>query len=87
MKWQKLIKDVCGTGLSVANVARKANAGVSTIADLASGATKEPRYSLGVRLIELHRETVPAIEYDESRIDVISCNGGDGEHYSQAGKQ
>lgn len=35
-------------------MARKAGAGVSTLADLATGKTKEPRHTLGVNLLRLH---------------------------------
>lgn len=36
------------------DLARKVEAGVSTLADLATGKTTEPRHSLGVLLLQLH---------------------------------
>lgn len=51
--WPTIISDL-NAALGRAELARKAGAGVSTLADLATGKTKEPRHTLGVKLLKLH---------------------------------
>lgn len=42
--------------LGRAELAEAVEAGVSTLADLSTGKTSDPRHSLGVRLLALHRK-------------------------------
>jgi hypothetical protein len=53
--WPTIISDLQAAWGRI-ELARKAGAGVSTLADLATGKTKEPRHTLGVRLLKLHAQ-------------------------------
>ena len=51
--WPTIISDLQAAH-GRAELARIAGAGASTLADLATGKTKEPRHTLGVKLLKLH---------------------------------
>jgi transcriptional regulator with XRE-family HTH domain len=57
MDWTKLIAEIQERGLSQPQIAAKCECAQSTVSDLASGTTKEPRHSLGEALKALHYET------------------------------
>ena len=60
MNWEEIIIDLNRSGLSCEKIAQRVGCGgATTIHGLKSGATKEPRYSLGARLLTLHRITEP----------------------------
>ena len=60
MDWKNIIKQAqTRNSLTQAELAQKADCSQSCIADLARGRTIEPRYSLGLRLIDL-ANTQPA---------------------------
>lgn len=52
--WPTIISDLQAAH-GRAELARIAGAGASTLADLATGKTKEPRHTLGVKLLQLHK--------------------------------
>lgn len=54
--WPRVITDIRGSGLMVKTIARKVGIAPATLHDLASGATREPCYSVGVRLLELREK-------------------------------
>lgn len=56
--WPKIILSLRGAGLSRPAIARKAGVAPNTISAYQSGQTREPPYSVGVRLIELHQKAV-----------------------------
>lgn len=58
MDWTKLIAEIQKCGLSQPQIAAKCECAQSTISDLASGTTKEPRHSLGEALRALHYEKI-----------------------------
>jgi transcriptional regulator with XRE-family HTH domain len=53
MKWKNYIAEIVQKGLSQSQIAIRAGCGQTTISDLASGKTQEPRYSLGVALLQI----------------------------------
>lgn len=53
MNWQKIIQRLARKGYTLADLCRLCKAGHGTIHDLANGRTKEPRWGLGNRLLEL----------------------------------
>ena len=58
MNWAELISRLQEAGLSQPQIARRCGCAQSTISDLASGNTKDPRFSIGKALVEL-AETKP----------------------------
>jgi transcriptional regulator with XRE-family HTH domain len=60
MDWKQLIAEIQARGLSQQQIATKCKCTQSTISDLASGTTGQPRYSLGEALRALHFETTTA---------------------------
>lgn len=54
--WPRVIADIRGNGLMVKAIARKVGIAPTTLHDLASGATREPCYSVGMRLLELREK-------------------------------
>jgi hypothetical protein len=52
--WMTIVSDLLDA-MGRAGLAQASGAGVSTLADLASGKTTEPRHALGVRLLALHK--------------------------------
>lgn len=57
--WPTIVNDLTDTGMTRAELAAAVKAGVSTLADLATGSSGEPRHALGVRLLKLHARRVP----------------------------
>lgn len=51
--WPKVIDEIRGQGMMVKAIASKAGIAATTLHDLYSGATKEPCYSVGVRLLDM----------------------------------
>lgn len=51
MQWKDYIATLIKLGVTKSQIAKQALCGTATISDLASGKTREPRYSLGVALI------------------------------------
>lgn len=64
MNWKIVIADIQRHGqMTQPQIAEKVGCGQATISDLVNGATKQPRYPLGVALVELlksvsHNDTV-----------------------------
>lgn len=56
MNWADLIFRLQEAGLSQPQIARRCGCAQSTISDLASGTTKDPRFSIGKALVELASE-------------------------------
>jgi len=56
MNWPSLIQDLIGSGLTQAQIAARVDTGQSHISELYRGGRKQPGWSLGERLISLHRE-------------------------------
>lgn len=56
--WPSLITDLLESGLTRPELAERVGAGVSTINELARGATRDPRHTLGQRLLALHAERI-----------------------------
>lgn len=58
MDWKRLLEELNEAGLSQAKIAERCSASQAAVSDLLRGATKEPRYGLGSRLLLLHEEVV-----------------------------
>ena len=56
MDWKIIIKELRATGLTQHEIAEACETGQSHVSSLARGARLEPRWSLGERLLRLHRE-------------------------------
>ena len=54
MNWRDLIIDINRMGLSGAQIAERCGVAPTTINGLKNEQWEEPKYSLGVKLIELH---------------------------------
>ena len=59
MNWQKIIIDLCDSGLTQQEIAAKAGCAQTTVSELASGKTADPRFSLGQRLLAIARKRKP----------------------------
>lgn len=55
MDWKQLISDITQLGLSQADIATRTGIAASAISELATGKTKEPRWTTGQKLRALHR--------------------------------
>jgi hypothetical protein len=51
--WSRVIDEIRGDGTMVKDIARKAGIAPQTLHNIYTGATKEPCYSVGVRLLEM----------------------------------
>jgi transcriptional regulator with XRE-family HTH domain len=58
MDWKSLIADLKARGYTQPQIAAECKAGQATIAELATGVTKQPRYELGRALERLHRKAM-----------------------------
>lgn len=56
--WPQIIAEMRGEGLMLKAIARKVGAAPTTIGNLAQGVTREPCYSVGIKLLELHAQHV-----------------------------
>lgn len=52
MQWKDYIAAIFEKGISQSRLANLVGCGQTTISDLASGKTREPRYSLGIAILE-----------------------------------
>lgn len=61
MDWKIIIQELQAAGLTQHEIAEACETGQSHVSSLARGERLEPRWSLGERLLRLHRErTAPA---------------------------
>ena len=55
--WQTIIKEIkLASGLTQPEIANKCGCGQTTISELETGKTGDPRYTLGKSLLSLHRK-------------------------------
>lgn len=59
VNWPKIIEEIRGGGLMVKAIARRIQVAPNTVSAYASGQTKEPPYSVGVKLLELRAKVAP----------------------------
>ncbi len=57
--WQKLILNLRSAGLSTLMVSKRANMDAQTVTRFARGELKEPRFSQGLALLDLHLIACP----------------------------
>lgn len=77
MDWRIIIKQAqTRSGLTQTELAQKAHCSQSCIADLARGRTLEPRYSLGLRLLELANIQPAAPALAASGIETAAAGQG-----------
>lgn len=57
--WQQLILDMNGLGISCVGIAKRTGAAENTIRGLKGGYWNEPRYSLGAKLLAMHKLHCP----------------------------
>jgi lambda repressor-like predicted transcriptional regulator len=57
--WPRVIHEIRGAGLMLCAIARRVGVAPTTLGNLASGATREPCYSVGARLLELREKVSP----------------------------
>lgn len=57
--WKDVLKDLIDSGLTKADIAGKCDAGFTTVHDLARGKTTHPRWDLGLKIHNLHRQRCP----------------------------
>lgn len=58
MDWKRLLEQLNEAGWSQARIAERCQSSQAAVSDLLRGATKEPRFGLGSRLLALHREVL-----------------------------
>jgi predicted XRE-type DNA-binding protein len=56
--WTNLLRELTATGFTQKQIAERCGVAQSTISDLQRGASKEPSYQLGARLVAMHAEQV-----------------------------
>lgn len=57
MDWPNILKDLSERGLTQQQIAEKCGVAQGTVSDLARGESKNPSFSFGQALIDLHRAT------------------------------
>lgn len=55
MDWKQVISELISSGLTQCEIAKAAGVAQSAISELYTGKTTEPRYSTGLRLMQLRR--------------------------------
>lgn len=55
MDWKKIITDIMAAGITQPQIAKQCGCSQATVSELATGATSQPRYSLGAALLVLHK--------------------------------
>ncbi|WLW64284.1 hypothetical protein RA224_12905 [Achromobacter aegrifaciens] len=58
MNWKKLTQDLIASGLTQVEIANRVGCSQPTIAQLASGAQRDVRWTYGEKLRSLHRKVV-----------------------------
>lgn len=58
MDWKKLTQDLIASGLTQVEIANRVGCSQPTIAQLASGAQRDVRWTYGEKLRSLHRKVV-----------------------------
>lgn len=56
MDWKKLLSDLQAAGYTQTRIAERCEVSQSTVSDLARGATKQPSFDFGSRLLALKTE-------------------------------
>lgn len=56
--WQEKIRDMNVAGLSFREMCEELGCGLGTIGDLARGKTRDATYTLGVKIIALHKRVM-----------------------------
>lgn len=54
MDWKTLLKELDDAGFTQTRIAAHCGVAQSTVSDLARGASKEPSFAFGAKLVELH---------------------------------
>lgn len=57
--WPRVVNELRGQGLMLCAIARRVGVAPSTLGNLQAGLTREPCYSVGVRLLELRARIAP----------------------------
>jgi predicted XRE-type DNA-binding protein len=56
MNWTQIISEICeASGLNQSQIAQRTGIAKSSLSELLSGSTKEPRFSTGEKLLNMHR--------------------------------
>jgi transcriptional regulator with XRE-family HTH domain len=58
MDWKRLLEQLNEAGWSQARIAERCRSSQAAVSDLQRGATKDPRFGLGSRLLALHGEVL-----------------------------
>lgn len=59
MKWQTVITDIkAGLGITQAQLAKRIGVAQASISELERGVSKDPRYTTGSALMDLHRKAL-----------------------------
>jgi transcriptional regulator with XRE-family HTH domain len=69
MDWKQVIGDIVASGLTQSEIARRCDTGQGHISALLNGQYREPRFGLGKKLLDLHRQC-----------ELLRLNGGVQEH-------
>lgn len=56
--WPTLIQELNAADVSKSDISRQCDCGTSTVGDLSSGKVPDPRYSIGLNIVNLHRKLV-----------------------------
>ena len=68
LDWQRVVLNLRQQGLSAEAIARKVGMDADTLRHLARGETREPRFSKGCELLNLHERLCP----DEHRLERLT---------------
>jgi hypothetical protein len=61
--WPRVVNELRGQGMMLCAIDRRVGVAPSTLGNLAYGLTREPCYSVGVRLLELRARLATAPEH------------------------
>jgi hypothetical protein len=57
--WQQVILNIRSTGISMIKIARLVDSSGPTIGKLSRGYQQEPKFSTGIKLLDLHYDVCP----------------------------
>lgn len=55
MDWKQLLKELDEAGMTQTQIAETCGTSQATVSDLARGVTKNPSFSIGAAVVELHK--------------------------------
>jgi transcriptional regulator with XRE-family HTH domain len=77
MDWQKIILELRATGLKQVDITEQTGISKATLSELRHGKTQEPSWSIGAKLLQLHKSRWKKYINRQKRIAASLGNAGE----------